>query len=34
MCVFTWKNQHNYDGNLSEVKAFLMEEYSDITLEN
>lgn len=34
MCVFTWKNQHNYDGNLSEVKAFLMEEYSDVTLEN
>lgn len=33
MCVFTRKNQHNYEGNLSKVKASLMEEYSDVTLE-
>lgn len=33
MCVFTRKNQHNYDGNLSKVKAVVTEEYSDVTLE-
>lgn len=31
--VFTWKNQHNYDGDLSKVKAVSMEEYSDVTEE-
>lgn len=31
--MFTQKNQHNYDGNLSKVKAILMEEYSDVTLK-
>lgn len=34
MCVFTRKNQHNYNGNLSKVKAIFIEEYSDVTLEN
>lgn len=32
MRVFTRKNQHTYDGNLSKVKAVVMEEYSDVTL--